>query len=88
MAAQANAGPVMVQEAAPPPAVDMAADPAGEGMYTPTKPKANGASTQDETDDGDAWESVSLYEEILDEVDAFEYSTDGECWCPIIRPVR
>ncbi|KAF2856272.1 SIR2-domain-containing protein, partial [Plenodomus tracheiphilus IPT5] len=35
----------------------------------------------DDDDDGGPWDSASLYEEILDEVEAFEYSTDGTETC-------
>lgn len=35
------------------------------------------AADDDEGDEGGVWDSASLYEEILDEVEAFEYSADG-----------
>lgn len=75
MAAYAHNGPVMVQEAVPAPVVDLTAEPAVQSAYD-GKPKTNGASVEHDADDGDAWETASLLEEILDEVDAFEYS-DG-----------
>ncbi|KAF2255607.1 SIR2-domain-containing protein [Trematosphaeria pertusa] len=79
MAAYAHNGPVMVQEAVPAPVVDLTAEPAVQSAYD-GKPKTNGASVEHDADDGDAWETASLLEEILDEVDAFEYS-DGEHIC-------
>jgi hypothetical protein len=67
--AQANAGPVMVQDAAD------VADPADNGR---TKPNPNpDPAKHDDADDGDAWETDSLYEDALEEEAAFEYSTDG-----------
>lgn len=67
----------MVQDAVPAPSV---AEPVRDSAYDATK-ASNGsapAAPKDEADDGDDWESASLYEEILDEAEAFEYSTDGE----------
>jgi hypothetical protein len=80
MAAHAYSGPVAVQESAPPPAVGE-----GEGAKetaTATVDDADAAAPapdHDEDDDGGgAWDTASLYEEILDEVEAFEYSGNGE----------
>jgi len=67
-----NSGPVSVavaaQEPAPPPAM-AAPEPARQDATAPEK---------EEDDDGGAWETASLYEEILDEVDAFDYSDNGQ----------
>ncbi|KAF1944537.1 SIR2-domain-containing protein [Clathrospora elynae] len=38
-------------------------------------------ATDQDDEDGGAWDSASLYEEILDEVEAFEYSSDGIDMC-------
>lgn len=76
MAAHASEGPVAVHDSAPPPA------PAGKAEHTAggaTKPKEEDAPAPDNDDeDGGVWDSASLYEEILDEVEAFEYSNDGK----------
>ncbi|CAO2650791.1 Nn.00g020830.m01.CDS01 [Neocucurbitaria sp. VM-36] len=70
MAAHPDEGPVVVQEAAPLPALGVKAEPAVDS-------RADDKDEQNEDDEGDVWESASLYEEILDEVEAFEYSNDG-----------
>ncbi|KAJ4367269.1 NAD-dependent histone deacetylase sir2 [Neocucurbitaria cava] len=78
MAAHPDEGPAVVQEAARAPAPKPALGVKAE-VKTAAKPEARG-DDQDEHDDdeqGDVWESASLYEEILDEVEAFEYSNDG-----------
>lgn len=73
-------GPVAAQEAAPPPAAMGApADGASEGARpTNGHDAAAPEPDKDEDDDGGAWDAASLYEEILDEVEAFEYSANGE----------
>lgn len=79
MAAHPTEGPAVVQEAARAPAPKPALGVKAE-VKTAAKPEARG-DDQDEHDDdeqGDVWESASLYEEILDEVEAFEYSNDGK----------
>ncbi|ORY07786.1 DHS-like NAD/FAD-binding domain-containing protein [Clohesyomyces aquaticus] len=82
MAASSNySGPVMVQDMAPAPVGDLAAEPMGESAYDATK--ANNASAPRADADDEQWESVSLYEEILDEVEAFEYSTEGGDVCTL-----
>ena len=70
----------MVQEAVHPPMVDLTAEHThvGESAYD-AKAKSNHASAQSDAADGESWETASLFEEILDEVEGFEYSTDGEC---------
>jgi NAD-dependent histone deacetylase SIR2 len=74
----------MVQEPVPAPNVvdlPVSSDPVvGESAYGEMKAGATAAVEQkrDEADDEDEWENTSLYEEILDEVEAFEYSTDGK----------
>jgi NAD-dependent histone deacetylase SIR2 len=67
----ADASVVAQQEAVP-----LSAQPAAGGASKPKDEDAP-APEQDE-EDGGVWDSASLYEEILDEVEAFEYSTDGE----------
>ena len=76
MAAHAAEGPVAVHESAPPPAPAGKAElPAGGAA----KPKEEDAPVPEhEDEEGGVWDSASLYEEILDEVEAFEYSNDGE----------
>ncbi|KAF2691056.1 SIR2-domain-containing protein [Lentithecium fluviatile CBS 122367] len=59
-------------------AVDVSIEPV-DGTHAKTKPKADPAVHEDADDD--AWDMGSLYEEILDEVSAYEYSTDGSSTC-------
>jgi NAD-dependent histone deacetylase SIR2 len=78
MAAHAYSGPVAVLEG-PPPAVGMSRT-AGEGANeVPSADDADApAADNDDDDEGGVWDTASLYEEILDEVEAFEYSSsDG-----------
>jgi NAD-dependent histone deacetylase SIR2 len=68
----ASEGPV-AQEAYP----RGKAEPVSGGA---TEPKDGDAPAPEQDDyEGGVWDSASLYEEILDEVEAFEYSSDGEC---------
>jgi NAD-dependent histone deacetylase SIR2 len=76
MAAHPSEGPALAQHPAPPPAGAIKADPGAGGANKPRNEDAP-APEQDD-DDGGAWDQASLYEEILDEVEAFEYSDDGE----------
>jgi NAD+-dependent protein deacetylase SIR2 len=80
MAAHAYSGPVAVQEGAPPPAVG-ASRPAAEGATDAAHGHAPDsdapAPEKDEDDEGAMWDTASIYEEILDEVEAFEYSGNG-----------
>ena len=65
-----------MQEPVPPLGLSLKGQPAAAGA---TKPKEEDApAPEQEEDDGGVWDSASLYEEILDEVEAFEYSDDGE----------
>lgn len=66
----------MVQDAAPPPAMGTKVEPVADGALE-ARPEDEGAPEKDDEDDGGAWDTASLYEEILDEVEAFEYSTNG-----------
>lgn len=67
MAAPPYPGPVVVN-----------AEPAAEGALEPAKAKGDDASAHDDDhDDGAMWETASLFEEILDEAEAFEYSANG-----------
>jgi NAD-dependent histone deacetylase SIR2 len=65
-----------MQEAVPPPGLSLKAQPATAGAIKPREEDA--PAPEQEEEDGGAWDSASLYEEILDEVEAFEYSDDGE----------
>jgi len=74
-------GPVATQEAAPPPAAMGAKVEPAEGasaVAAQVRDEDAHPPEKDEDDDGGAWETASLYEEILDEVEAFEYSANGE----------
>jgi len=51
------------------------------GGATKAKDEHAPAAGDDDDDDGGMWDSASLYEEILDEVEAFEYSSDGVDVC-------
>jgi NAD-dependent histone deacetylase SIR2 len=76
--AQANAGPVMVQEA-----VDVSSHhdaAASDAKADPTS--SNPTAHRDDADEGDAWDSGSLLEELLDEADVYEYPADGEPHSP------
>jgi NAD-dependent histone deacetylase SIR2 len=77
----------MVQDKPAPLVTDLAAAPAEERAPNATsQPKKTIMSTgapKSSPDDNNDWDSASLYEEILDEVDAFEYSQDGEL--PILK---
>lgn len=76
MAAHPDEGPAVAQHPAPPPSATVKADPGAGGA---TKPRNEDAPAPDQDEeDGGAWDQASLYEEILDEVEAFEYSDDGE----------
>lgn len=75
MAAHAYSGPVAVQEAAPPPAMGATRAPQERAAETTSGKDEDAPPTdKDEDDEGGAWDTASLYEEILDEVEAFEYS--------------
>lgn len=80
MASAGYSGPVMVQDKPAPLVTDLAAAPAEERAPNATsQPKKTTMSTgapKSSPDDNNDWDSASLYEEILDEVDAFEYSQD------------
>ncbi|KAH7095811.1 DHS-like NAD/FAD-binding domain-containing protein [Paraphoma chrysanthemicola] len=76
MATQAYPGPVAVQDAAPRPAIGSKVEPVADAALE-AKPHDESAPEKDDDDDGGAWDTASLYEEILDEVEAFEYSTHG-----------
>jgi NAD-dependent histone deacetylase SIR2 len=81
-AASYSSGPVMVQEPAPAPVVDLTSsetipDNSNAGTTEKSTASASVASKRDDDDD-DNWESASLYEEILDEAEAFQYSIDGK----------
>jgi NAD-dependent histone deacetylase SIR2 len=79
MAAPPYSGPVAVPDAVP---LAMGASrPPAEGAPAPKKEKSEDEGEgegEGAGDEGAAWDTVSLYEEILDEVEAFEYSANGE----------
>lgn len=81
MAAHAHSGPVAVQDAVPRPVVGAgyaAAERATEAAKREVVDEdAPAADKDDDDDDGGIWDTASLYEEILDEVEAFEYSGNG-----------
>lgn len=84
MASASCSGPVMVQEPAPAPAIDLTSQssaPAGETVYKPAAAPASATSVPKKEENSDSeWENESLYEQILDEGEDFPYSGDGECW--------
>lgn len=71
-----------MQDAAPPSAVaargEHAPDGAPEATDAGDEHDAPAQEDSDDEDEGGVWETASLYEEILDEVEAFEYSDNGE----------
>lgn len=85
MAAHAYQGPVAVHEAVAPPALSAkvapVAVPAPASAQVPaqaSRRKEEDISNADQDDEeGGVWDSASLYEEILDDVEAFEYSSDS-----------
>lgn len=80
MATQAYRDRVVVRESAPLP-IDARPQSTTESAPDSAKAKEEDGDTAapaDDDDEGGAWDTVSLYEEILDEVEAFEYSSDGE----------
>lgn len=78
MAAHAYSGPVAVQEAAPPAAMGATRAPQERATEAASVKDEDAPPTdKDEDDEGGAWDAASLYEEILDEVEAFEYSGNG-----------
>ncbi|KAF2189545.1 SIR2-domain-containing protein [Zopfia rhizophila CBS 207.26] len=80
MASAGYSGPVMVQEKVAAPVIDLTAEPVGESAYDATKTANASAAPKNEPNEQE-WESVSMYEEILDEAEAFEYSADGTDAC-------
>lgn len=79
-AAGYSSGPVMVQEQVSAPVMALTAEPVGEVAYNPAPRTTSNASAapKKDADDEPEWDSSSLCDEILDQVEAFEYSTDGE----------
>jgi NAD-dependent histone deacetylase SIR2 len=77
MAAHASSGPVAVHEGAPRAVGEKAPEVA------PVDDDAPAPDNDDDEDDdgGGVWDSASLYEEILDEVEAFEYAGNGIDTC-------
>lgn len=78
MAAYPYEGPVVAQEPLPPPSRGIQADPVAAGAGEANVHDEDAPAPEADEDEGGAWDSASLYEEILDEVEAFEYSADGE----------
>ncbi|KAI4616102.1 hypothetical protein J4E83_006772 [Alternaria metachromatica] len=81
MAAHPDEGPAVAQHPAPPPAGAIKADPGAGGATKPRNEDAPAPAPDQDEEDGGAWDQASLYEEILDEVEAFEYSDDGVDTC-------
>jgi NAD-dependent histone deacetylase SIR2 len=67
------------QEAVPSPALSVKAQAAAACATKPKPRDEDAPAPEHDEDEGGVWDSASLYEEILDEAEAFEYSTDGEC---------
>jgi hypothetical protein len=83
----AYSGPVAVLEG-PPPAVGATRSAAEGANEVPSADDADAPAPDDDDDDDDeggVWDTASLYEEILDEVEAFEYSGNGEPARPPLR---
>ncbi|KAF2791625.1 SIR2-domain-containing protein [Melanomma pulvis-pyrius CBS 109.77] len=82
-AASYSSGPVMVQEQVSAPVMALTAEPVGEVAYNPAPRTTSNASAapKKDADDEPEWDSSSLCDEILDQVEAFEYSTDGKDSC-------
>jgi NAD-dependent histone deacetylase SIR2 len=86
MAAPPYSGSVAASDAVPlavgasrPPAEGAPAVAKGQEAHAPKKETEKDEDEgEGEGDEGAAWDTVSLYEEILDEVEAFEYSANGE----------
>lgn len=78
MAAHPDEGTAVAQHPAPPPAGAIKADSGAGGATKPRNEDAPAPAPDQDEEDGGAWDQASLYEEILDEVEAFEYSDDGE----------
>lgn len=82
MAPASHTGSATVQDGAVPAvahSIDLTASDPASDAYESAKLTASGASTsmpKDDDSDDEVSDHGSLYEEILDEVDAFEYSTD------------
>jgi outer membrane protein OmpA-like peptidoglycan-associated protein len=81
----APSGPVMVQESVSAPAVQMSspdrADTAATGATAPRKEEEEEEEEDDDDDNQSVWEDETLYEQILDESEVVEFSTDGKiCW--------
>ncbi|OCK74640.1 NAD-dependent histone deacetylase SIR2 [Lepidopterella palustris CBS 459.81] len=66
--------PVLVQDKVAPPTIDLTAEPVAESASNRSNASKVSKREEDEDDNDDRWETSSLYEEILDEVAAFEYS--------------
>jgi NAD-dependent histone deacetylase SIR2 len=80
MASAAVSGPVMVHEQPSGPVMSLTAEPVGETAYNPPPRTTSNASAppKKDADEEPEWESSSLCDEILDQVEQFEYSVDSE----------
>lgn len=65
--------PVLVQEKAAPPIIDLTADPVQQTANTRKQRTVSAPQKVDEEPE-DNWDSASMYEEILDEEEAYEYA--------------
>ena len=73
MATTSFSSPVLVQEKAAPPIIDLTAEPVQQTALNTRKQRTVSAPQKVEEPD-DNWDSASLYEEILDEEEAYEYA--------------
>lgn len=80
MASAAVSGPVIVHEQVSAPVMSMTVEPVGETAYNLPPRTTNNAPAppKKDVDDEAEWESSSLCDEILDQVEQFEYSLDSE----------
>jgi NAD-dependent histone deacetylase SIR2 len=65
--------PVLVQEKAAPPIIDLTADPVQQTANTRKQRTVSAPQKVDEEPE-DNWDSASMYEEILNEEEAYEYA--------------
>ena len=72
MATTSFSSPVLVQEKAAPPIIDLTAEPVQQTANTRKQRTVSAPQKVEEPDDN--WDSASLYEEILDEEEAYEYA--------------
>lgn len=74
MATTSFSSPVLVQEKAAPPIIDLTAEPVQQTALNTRKQRTASAPQKVEEEPDDNWDSTSMYEEILDEEEAYEYA--------------